>query len=153
MAPASRQAQLAVERSAHRRRGVERKGALVTLRGGCCSRCGYDKSLRALHFHHMDPSEKTYVHQRSSRFNASYLAQRAWPPPKEFWDEFWACELICANCHMETEEREKHGSTEWKQHIDPAIYAGVYTEQRGMEGGTESRQTVKDGTTTEVKHG
>ena len=153
MPPAERQAQLAVERGHHRRRGLERKGALVTLRGGCCSRCGYDRSLRALHFHHTDPADKKQLDQRSTRFNASYLAQRAWPPADEFWDEFWSCELICANCHMETEEREKHGETNWKSHIDPSIYAGLHAQQRGVEGSTQGRKTVTNGTTPEVTNG
>tara|TARA_R110000868_G_scaffold161309_6_gene391473 strand:- start:2101 stop:2265 length:165 start_codon:yes stop_codon:yes gene_type:complete len=54
---------------------------------------------------------------------------------------------------METEERKKHGQTDWKAHIDPAIHAGFHTEQRGVEGVKEGNETLTDGTTTEVTNG
>ncbi len=49
-----------------------------------------------------------------------------WPPRKvEFWEEFDSCTLLCANCHMQHEEKESYGNTDWKSDIDPAIYAGL----------------------------
>ena len=36
------------------------KEQLVEYKGGKCERCGYNKSMRALEFHHLDPSEKDF---------------------------------------------------------------------------------------------
>ena len=44
--------------SYQKERGFKRKRELVLLKGGCCSKCGYDKNLSALEFHHKNPSEK-----------------------------------------------------------------------------------------------
>jgi transposase len=41
-----------------RRRRV--KAILVDEAGGRCQRCGYDRYIGALHFHHRDPSTKTF---------------------------------------------------------------------------------------------
>ena len=48
---------------------------------------------------------------------------------------------------METEEREKYGSTDWKSDIDPSIYAGLQAQHRGVEGRKKGRKTVTNGTT------
>ena len=109
-------------------RGRSRKAALVVLRGGRCSCCGYDRSLRALSFHHRTPTGKTQRHPSSrsggSRFGSTQLGRQKWPPPHEFWDEFWDCDLVCANCHMEQEEQDD--TTDWKLlQIDPSIFAGL----------------------------
>lgn len=41
-----------------RRRRV--KETLVREAGGCCRICGYNRNMRALHFHHLEPSEKRH---------------------------------------------------------------------------------------------
>ena len=41
-------------------RRFERKKRLVELLGGRCARCGYDKSVYALDFHHIDPATKLF---------------------------------------------------------------------------------------------
>ena len=43
---------------ARRRRKV--KTILVHEAGGACCICGYDRNMRALHFHHVDPSRKRH---------------------------------------------------------------------------------------------
>jgi transposase len=43
---------------ARRRRKV--KTILVEEAGGVCCICGYDRNMRALHFHHVDPSQKRH---------------------------------------------------------------------------------------------
>lgn len=92
--------------------------------------CGYDRSLRALSFDHTEPSVKTQHPQQVARSGQTIFSgvalDRAWPPTDvEFWEEFDSCELVCANCHMENEERRVYGNTDWKSDIDPAIYAGL----------------------------
>ena len=59
--------------------------------GGKCQRCGYDKSLSALQFHHKDPAIKSFGLAASGN-------TRSW---EEYWNEAQKCELLCANCHAE----------------------------------------------------
>jgi hypothetical protein len=73
-------------------RGKIRKQKLVDLKGGSCSHCGYNKSLAALQFHHVDPSTKK--HQLDLRS----LSNRSW---KAILQEADKCILLCANCHAE----------------------------------------------------
>ena len=44
----------------------QRKKRAVEYKGGECQKCGYDKSLRALNFHHRDPLEKNFTFSRVS---------------------------------------------------------------------------------------
>lgn len=71
----------------------------VEYKGGCCSRCGYSKSVAALDFHHRDPSKKDF--QISKR---GYCL--SWDRMKVELDK---CDLVCRNCHAEIHEIE-HGS-------------------------------------------
>jgi hypothetical protein len=74
-----------------RRRRV--KGILVAEAGGCCLLCGYDRSVAALEFHHVDPSEKQFgVAQNGMARSIDRL--RA---------EVRKCVLLCSNCHAEVE--------------------------------------------------
>lgn len=41
-------------------RGLKRKYEAVLAKGGKCERCGYDKNLSALEFHHRNPEEKEF---------------------------------------------------------------------------------------------
>jgi hypothetical protein len=72
-----------------RRRVVKQKA--VELLGNKCCRCGYNKCLRALHFHHIDPSSKDFG-------IADKGATRAWNKVEA---ELSKCILLCANCHAE----------------------------------------------------
>ena len=63
---------------------------LIAYKGGKCERCGYDKSSRALEFHHLNPSEKD--------FGISKVLTRSIQSLKEEADK---CILLCSNCHAE----------------------------------------------------
>ena len=76
--------------SAHRRRA---KATLVSEAGGCCSVCGYDRYLGALHFHHTDPDSKSFT-LAALGITRSLAAMRR---------EIRKCVLLCANCHAEIE--------------------------------------------------
>ena len=76
-----------------RRRIIKRLA--VELLGGKCCRCGYSRCLRALHFHHTDPDNKSFGLSEKG-------ATRAWVLVVE---ELKKCILLCANCHAEEEER------------------------------------------------
>ena len=74
------------------RRKLALKAELVDLLGGRCSRCGYDKCVNALEFHHRDPTQKLFnVSRMTSHSRAKVLAEAE------------KCELVCANCHAEIE--------------------------------------------------
>lgn len=63
----------------------------LEYKGGKCCMCGYNKSKRALSFHHVDPSKKD--------FGISFRGfTRSWEKTKAELDK---CVLVCMNCHME----------------------------------------------------
>lgn len=72
------------------RKKVKKK--LVEYKGGCCEKCGYDKSIGALQFHHINPSEKDFTIS-----GKSYSFERI----KKEVDK---CIMVCANCHIEIHE-------------------------------------------------
>jgi transposase len=74
-----------------RRRRV--KQTLVDEAGGCCRLCGYDRSVVALEFHHLDPREKQFG-VASGGVARSLARVRA---------EVRKCVLLCSNCHAEVE--------------------------------------------------
>lgn len=66
----------------------------VDYKGGKCCKCGYDKCLGALDFHHLDPSEK--------KFNIGELSNKAFTKNfEQIKAELDKCELVCSNCHRE----------------------------------------------------
>jgi IS30 family transposase len=65
---------------------------LVEYKGGKCQLCDYNKSLNALHFHHLDPSEKDFsISGKSLSFD-------------KLKSEVDKCVLVCSNCHSEIHE-------------------------------------------------
>ncbi len=75
-----------------RRRKV--KAILVGEAGGRCCVCGYDRNMRALHFHHLDPSQKRH------EINAKGVAIAL----DKLRVEARKCVLLCSNCHAEVED-------------------------------------------------
>jgi hypothetical protein len=63
---------------------------MVDYKGGACVLCGYSKCLRAMDFHHLDPSSK--------RFNIASSHNRRWEVLRLELDK---CMLICSTCHFE----------------------------------------------------
>lgn len=68
----------------------KRKEDLVYLHNGKCGICGYNKTITALEFHHINSEEKEY--------GLSNGNTRAWLKDVE---ESKKCILLCANCHRE----------------------------------------------------
>ena len=79
------------EAVARRRRKV--KETLVAEAGGACCICGYNRTMRALHFHHLNPAEKRH------EINASGVAIAL----AKLRIEAHKCVLLCSNCHAEVE--------------------------------------------------
>lgn len=67
----------------------KKKQLLVEYKGGKCERCGYNKCIDALEFHHLDPLTKDFTISSS---NLSLEKQKL---------EVDKCLLVCANCHRE----------------------------------------------------
>jgi 5-methylcytosine-specific restriction endonuclease McrA len=78
------------EHSISHRQKVKR--ALLEEAGGRCKICGYNRSIRALHFHHLDPKTKSF--NVSGKTMSLAVAQ----------SEAAKCMLLCANCHAEVED-------------------------------------------------
>jgi DNA-directed RNA polymerase subunit RPC12/RpoP/DNA-binding CsgD family transcriptional regulator len=74
-----------------RRRKVKR--ILVEEAGGRCQRCGYDRYIGALHFHHRKPASK--------HFGVSYGGFARGIEALRI--EARKCVLLCSNCHAEVE--------------------------------------------------
>ena len=85
-------------KSCTNRQAIERQQALkkraVEYKGGCCSRCGYDRYIGSLEFHHVNPDGKdfTLAHAKSTSF-------------ENVKAELDKCLLLCANCHREEHAR------------------------------------------------
>lgn len=62
---------------------------LVEYKGGKCCKCGYNKCIRALQFHHLDPNEKD--------FGIGGLSVSL----ERLKKEVDKCILVCSNCHAE----------------------------------------------------
>ena len=70
---------------------------LVEMFGNCCQKCGYNKNLSALHFHHINPVEKKF------KLDMRVLSNKKW----EFIvNEAKKCTLLCSNCHAEEHNPE-----------------------------------------------
>ena len=61
--------------------------------GGRCTRCGYDRNLAALVWHHLEPADKKFSLDLRALSNRSL---------DEVLREAAKCTVLCANCHAET---------------------------------------------------
>ena len=68
----------------------KRKEEMVYVMGDYCQICGYNKCIKALEFHHINPKEKD--------FNFNKAESKSWTITCE---ELKKCILVCANCHRE----------------------------------------------------
>lgn len=66
----------------------------IQYKGGSCVKCGYNKSVHALEFHHLDKNEKDF---------GIGAANKSWEIIKKELDK---CILVCANCHREIHSLE-----------------------------------------------
>lgn len=80
----------ASERVINWRRRLKQKS--IAALGGCCQCCGYNKSINALEFHHLDPEQKEF----------SFSQLKVSPKKSQtIITELKKCVLVCANCHRE----------------------------------------------------
>jgi DNA-binding CsgD family transcriptional regulator len=89
------------ERVAQWRRNAKER--LINAAGGRCVLCGYNRCSGSLHFHHLDPTTKSFG-----------LAMRGHTKSfAKLLTEARKCVLLCANCHAEVER----GVTELPQEL------------------------------------
>ena len=70
----------------------------LDYKGYKCSRCGYNKCLEALEFHHQDMTQKEFsISDRDIKLDWKNIRQ-----------ELDKCELVCANCHREIHCESEH---------------------------------------------
>ena len=84
----------------NKRTATSQKDKVMSLKkryGGRCIKCGYDKCLEALVFHHRDPHEKEFT-----------LSDRRGCSEKNLIEELDKCDLLCSNCHIEIHSGDYH---------------------------------------------
>ena len=73
-----------------KQRRLDFKSWCVNQKGGKCIRCGYDKCLMSLDFHHRDKDKKDFE------------ISSVWKSDKtKIMKELDKCDLVCRNCHGE----------------------------------------------------
>lgn len=82
----------------HRRRRA-RKLECVRYLGGQCIKCGYNKSLASLSFHHLRDKDGAISKMIANNVSWERIIQ-----------ELDKCQLLCANCHGEEHETDEFGS-------------------------------------------
>ena len=68
---------------------------LKQSRGSKCESCGFDKSLLALDWHHVNPDEKDFT-----------ISERRGVSMDKLWAEIKKCVLVCKNCHAMIHSKE-----------------------------------------------
>lgn len=71
---------------------IKVKAKLVDYKGSKCEKCGYNKCISALEFHHLNPNEKDISIGGSTK---SFEVLKK---------EVDKCIMVCANCHREIHE-------------------------------------------------
>lgn len=101
-----------------KKRRTKIKEELVKYKGGKCERCGYDKCINALEFHHLDPSEKEFSISKYSVLSIEKLKK-----------EVDKCVLVCANCHREIHFEIEEEKRKEAEEIEKNIYAEILSNR------------------------
>lgn len=72
------------------------KQKAIKYKGGSCSKCGYNKCVDAMSFHHINPNNKSFA--IAGNYNRKWI---------DIEKELDKCILLCFNCHIETHFKEK----------------------------------------------
>lgn len=79
-----------------------KRNDLIKEAGGKCSKCGYNKCIAALDFHHIDSKNKSFGISQGMRMGLPY---------KKLLKETKKCILVCSNCHHEMHENLRQCSS------------------------------------------
>ena len=77
------------EQTVIRQRNLKKQ--MIDYKGGKCIKCGYDKCINALEFHHVNPNEKDFTLSHLKKYTFNEVIKK----------ELDKCDLVCANCHRE----------------------------------------------------
>lgn len=126
----------ASENVSKRRRELKQK--MVNLKGGKCQRCGYDKCLQSLEFHHIDPTQKDLQISSYGILEFSKLQR-----------ELDKCILVCSNCHREIHKeieaaKQEMLNQEYAKNVQLAIENGQQTVRRSSTKIILDLQVVKE---------
>ena len=77
------------------KRGYRRKLLFIQHRGGECEKCGYNKNISSLDFHHKK--------DKSFQLDLRHLSNNSM---KVLYEELCKCILLCSNCHRELHNPE-----------------------------------------------
>lgn len=87
------------EYSKKNKRGREfrtyKKILALQKKGVGCNRCGYNKNMAALHFHHID-----------SKRELKYGSTITYLGMDDMFEEIKKCEVLCSNCHQEEHNKK-----------------------------------------------
>tara|TARA_B100002019_G_C20868201_1_gene402687 strand:+ start:52 stop:552 length:501 start_codon:yes stop_codon:yes gene_type:complete len=113
-------------------------------RGNKCAKCGFS-DIRALDWHHLDPSKKVDSISNLERNRVSM---------NKLQSELDKCELVCANCHRIEEERlgnwTKNKIVEGGMMIQEAVQTGSGTATEKTNGSSSAaKKRLKSKTTTQ----
>lgn len=67
----------------------------IKAHGNGCAKCGYNKCIDALEFHHVNPQDKLFTVSSTSNHSIEDLTKEA-----------EKCIILCANCHREIHSKE-----------------------------------------------
>lgn len=77
----------------YKNRRLNLKKELVEYKGGKCEICDYDRCIKALEFHHLDPNKKDFAISNCGLKDIVKLKK-----------EVDKCALLCSNCHREVHD-------------------------------------------------
>lgn len=81
-------------------RGQKLRLRAISYLGGKCKKCGYNRCVEALVFHHCNPAEKKFG------LTAGIIRAHSW---EEIKKEIMKCDLLCSICHIELHYELKYG--------------------------------------------
>lgn len=93
---------------------IKLKERLVEYKGGKCEKCGYNKCITALEFHHIDPNEKD--------FGIGSFNVLSFDKCKREVDK---CILVCANCHREIHYEEHLKKQKEEEEKEKLIFENI----------------------------
>jgi len=70
---------------------MDLKDKCIFYKGSKCEKCGYNKCIDALHFHHLDPLLKEFAISKRTSYSFD----------QNIKNELDKCQLLYANCHAE----------------------------------------------------
>ena len=108
---------------------IKFKQFCVDYKGGSCIKCGYNKDITALEFHHKNPKDKEI--DPSKMMNKS---------PEFIKNELDKCELLCSNCHREEhykinkkKKQEKEFNINFVSSFSSSILTGKNTNKKSCK--------------------